>query len=195
METTQPWIKIYPPSTENRPRSHQKNIEDEVKTVVLARAKRLIAAMATSYPTLIPGLRSPHDTVGGLVYFGRMLDKIRLHAAGALPADWQAMRGSGTKGTFDWRCCEFLQLDYAALETETLKGDKDDAALLEWAFQHGRRPSEQEIEVWNAFMTKRGWRDAGTPILHKRLADIGLPPGTVETMFEFLDLDEGRRTV
>jgi gluconokinase len=163
--------------------------------VVLARANRLIAAMATSYPTLIPGLRSPHDLVGGLVYFGRMLDKIRLSAADALPADWQAMRGSGTKGTFDWRCCEFLQLDYAALEAETLKGDKDDAALLEWAFQHGRRPSEQEIEVWNAFMSKRGWRDAGTPILHKRLADIGLPPGTVETMFEFLDLDEGRRTV
>jgi len=27
---------------------------------------------------------------------------------------------------------------------------------------------------------------------HKRLAEIGLPPGTVETMFEFLDLDEGR---
>jgi len=25
-----------------------------------------------------------------------------------------------------------------------------------------------------------------------RLAEIGLPPGTMQTMFEFIDLDEGR---
>ena len=42
-------------------------------------------------------------------------------------------------------------------------------------------------------MTKRGWRDAGTQRLNERLAEIGLPPGTVQTMFEFIDLDEGRR--
>ena len=97
------------------------------------------------------------------------------------------------KGSFDWRCCLFLKIDYAALEAETLKGDKTDAELLEWAFAHGRRPDEQEMEVWNAFMTKRGWRDAGTQRLNERLAEIGLPPGTVHTMFEFIDLDEGRR--
>jgi hypothetical protein len=28
--------------------------------------------------------------------------------------------------------------------------------------------------------------------LNERLAEIGLPPGTVQTMFEFIDLDEGR---
>jgi gluconokinase len=147
--------------------------------------------MAHPYPTLIPGLRSPFDAVGGIVYFGRMLDKIRLHAWGKLPADWQAKRGVATKGTFDWRCCEFLRLDYEAFEAETLKGGSDEE-LLDWAFAHGRQPTEQEIEVWNGFMTKRGWRDTGTPVLHQRLAEIGLPPGTVETMFEFLDLDEGR---
>ncbi len=32
----------------------------------------------------VPGLRSPYAKVGRLVYFGRMLDKIRLHAAGRL---------------------------------------------------------------------------------------------------------------
>lgn len=146
--------------------------------------------MPLPYPTLIPGLRSPFDPVNGLVYFGRMLDKIRLAAAGKLPADWQPMRGA-VKGSFDWRCCEFLHLDYAALEAETLKGGSDEE-LLAWAFAHGRKPSEQEIEVWNAFMTKRGWRDAGTTRLNERLAEIGLPPGAVQTMFEFIDLDEGR---
>jgi gluconokinase len=147
--------------------------------------------MAQPYPTLIPGLRSPSDQVNGLVYFGRMLDKMRLAAAGKLPEGWQAMRGTGMKGSFDWRCCQFLKLDYAALEAETLKGGSDEE-LLEWAFKHGRRPDDQEIEVWNAFMTKRGWRDAGTQRLNERLAEIGLPSGAVQTMFEFIDLDEGR---
>jgi gluconokinase len=149
--------------------------------------------MAQPYPTIIPGLRSPSDQVNDLVYFGRMLDKIRLAAAGKLPEAWQAPRGTTMKGSFDWRCCQFLKIDYAVLESETLTGNKTDAELLEWTFQHGRHPDDQEIEDWNAFMTKRGWRDAGTQRLHERLAEIGLPPGTVETMFEFIDLDEGRR--
>jgi hypothetical protein len=145
------------------------------------------------YPTIIPGLRSPSDQINGLVYFGRMLDKIRLAAAGKLPEGWQAVRGTTIKVSFDSRCCNFLHIDYAALEAEALKGGKSDEELLEWAYKHGRRPTDDEIEVWNAFMTKRGWRDAGTQRLHERLAEIGLPPGTVETMFEFIDLDEGRR--
>ena len=150
--------------------------------------------MAQLYPTIIPGLRSPYEKIKGLVYFGRMLDKIRLAAAGKLPEGWQAPRGTAMKNSFDARCCRFLQIDYAKLEAETLKGDKSDEQLLEWAFQNGRRPAEEEIEIWNAFMSKRGWRDDGTERLHERLAEIGLPPGTVESMFEFIDLDEGRRT-
>jgi len=70
--------------------------------------------MALPYPTIIPGLRSPSDEVSGLVYFGRMLDKIRLAAAGELPEGWQSMRGM-QKGAFDCRCCTFLGIEYSAL--------------------------------------------------------------------------------
>ena len=150
--------------------------------------------MAQSYPTVIPGLRSPFDQVKGIVYFGRMLDKIRLAAAGKLPKEWDTARGMASKTSFDSRCCRFLQIDYKELETETLKGGNDET-LLAWAFAHGRQPSEEEIEIWNAFMTKRGWRDAGTQRLNERLEEIGLPAGTVQTMFEFIDVDEGRLKV
>src|SRR5215475_3274583 len=99
------------------------------------------------YPTLIPGLRSPSDQVKGLVYFGRMLDKIRLYASGKLPEGWQGARGTTATTSFDARCCRFLNIDYAVLEAEVLKGRSDDE-LLEWAFSHGRRPNEEDIEVW-----------------------------------------------
>jgi hypothetical protein len=147
--------------------------------------------MALPFPTIIPGLRSPSDQIRGLVYFGRMLDKIRLAATGKLPEGWQATRGPATKTSFDGLCCAFLHLDYAALQAEVLHGGKSDEELLAWAYTHGRQPSEMEIEIWNAFMLKRGWRDAITQRVNARLAEIGLPAGTVLTLFEFLDLDEG----
>lgn len=149
--------------------------------------------MPLPYPTIIPGLRGPAEQVNGLVYFGRMLDKMRLAAAGKLPEGWQPMRGM-MEGSFDWRCCTFLHADYAALEAETLKGGRSDEELLAWAFEHGRKPSQQEIEVWNDFMRKRGWRDGATERLHFRLNEIGLAPEAAETMFEFIDIDEGRIT-
>jgi gluconokinase len=147
--------------------------------------------MSVSNPTVIPGLRSPYDPTGGIVYFGRMLDKIRLHAQGLLPEEWTKVLGFAYSTSFDARCCRFLAIDYDALREQVLMGGTDDE-ILEWAFTHGRRPSEEEIEIWNAFMTKRGWRDAGTAVVHKRLAEIGLPPDAVSTMFDFIDLDEGR---
>jgi hypothetical protein len=147
--------------------------------------------MALPFPTIIPGLRSPVETVGGLVYFGRMLDKMRLAAAGTLPKDWQPMRGM-VKGGFDYRCCDFLRIEYEALEAEVLAGGKSDEELLEWAYAHGRRPNEGDIELWNGFVTKRGWRDDATKRLNERLAEIGLPAGAVLTMVEFIDIDEGR---
>ena len=102
------------------------------------------------------------------------------------------MVGDSHAGSFDSRCCTFLHIDYADLRNETLKGGGDDA-VLEWACSHGRRPSADEIEVWNGFMMKRGWRDSASQRLKERLKEIGLEPGTVDTMFEFIDLDEGRR--
>jgi len=68
------------------------------------------SGMALPYPTIIPGLRSPFDQVGGLVYFGRMLDKIRLLAVGELPEEWRAARGTTNTSSFDSRCCRFLHI-------------------------------------------------------------------------------------
>lgn len=139
----------------------------------------------------VPGLRSPYDTVSGIVYFGRMLDKIRLHARGELPEDYTAFIGA-EPGGFDARCVRFLALDYSALTQRVLQGGTDEE-ILAWAFANGRQPSEEEIEVWNGFMMKRGWRDPARERLLFRLQESGLPlGGGIETMFDYIDADEGR---
>lgn len=140
-------------------------------------------------PTVIPGLRSPYDKVGGLVHFGRMLDKIRLHREGKLPPAWVESKGS--PAGFDTRCTRFLRVEYAALEARTLQGGTDEE-ILSWGFQTGRKPNDEEIEIWNAFLSKLGWRDKYRQRVHMRLAEVGLPENAVETMFDFIDLDEGR---
>ena len=81
-----------------------------------------VLLMTKPYPTILPGLRSPHEMFGGIVYFGRMLDKIRLHSNGKLPDEWATMVGDSHAGSFDSRCCHFLGIAYADLTTETLKG-------------------------------------------------------------------------
>jgi len=139
----------------------------------------------------IPGLRSPYDQTLGIVYFGRLLDKIRLHAAGELPEDYVSFIG-GTAGGFDQRIVSFLHVNYDELKERALQGGTEEE-ILQWAFERGRKPTDEEIQIWNSFMCKRGWRDETRPRLIFRLEEAGfcLDSGA-ETMFDFLDLDEGR---
>jgi hypothetical protein len=136
----------------------------------------------------VPNLRSPYDQIGGIRYIGRMFDKIRLNAAGQLPEDYHANLGKG----FDARALSFLNLDYPSLVERVKAGGTDDE-LLNWCYQRGRHPTDEEIEVWNEFMRKRGWNDDGTPMVLKRLAEIHCEHRTdIQTSFDFIDLDEGR---
>lgn len=137
----------------------------------------------------VPGLRSPYVKVGRLVYFGRMLDKIRLHAAGKLPeADYAANLGKG----FDGRCCNFLRIQYPELKARVLAAAYTDEALLAWCEERGGKRTDEECEVWNGFMMKRGWRDVGAEVLAKRIKESALESKPILTMFDYLDFDEGR---
>jgi gluconokinase len=135
----------------------------------------------------VPGLRSCYDTVERLVYLGRLCDKIRLHAAGRLPADYQPNLGKG----FDARACAFLRVGYGALRDRVLAGATDEAVVA-WAWDTGGRRTDEECEVWNFFMLKRGWRDATTPTLRQRIVEYGLAGRPIETWFDLNDCDEGR---
>ncbi len=139
----------------------------------------------------VPGLRSPYAKVGRLVYFGRMLDKIRLQAAAKLPADYLPNIGKG----FDGRCVSFLRVNYDELKARVLAGDLSDEQVLTWAEQRGGVRTDEECEIWDGFMMKRGWRDVAADVLAKRIAESRLEGRPIMTMFDYLDVDEGRDPV
>lgn len=119
-----------------------------------------------------------------MVFFGRMLDKIRLHAQGKLPADYN--RGTG----FDGRVCRFLHVEYPALVQRVLAGGKDEE-ILAWCFAHGRNPSDEEIFIFNAFLTKRGWCDDSSAELETMKRERGFGSRTdIQTFFDFHKADE-----
>ena len=142
----------------------------------------------------VPDLRSPYVKVGRLVYFGRMIDKIHLRAAGRLPPDYLANLGKG----FDGRCLSFLRISHDALSAFVLADPAHPAsaeAALAWAEQHGGARTDEECEVWNGFMMKRGWRDVGAEVLARRIKESALEATPILTMFDYLDFDEGRDPV
>ncbi len=144
----------------------------------------------------VPGLRSPYAKVGRIVYFGRLLDKIRLHAQGGLPAEYVGNIGDSKPGMFDTRCCEFLRTPYEDIRRRTLEGGSDEE-VLKWVEERGGRRTDGECIILNGFLMKRGWRDAPDVVqrLRQRIGESRLEGKPIETMFDYIDFDEGRDPV
>jgi gluconokinase len=138
----------------------------------------------------IDRLRSGYAKVGDLVYFGRMLDKVRLSDEGRLPPGYNL--GDENPLFFDGVCCRFLQVEYEQVVRQVRAG-RSDEEILEWAYQTGKRPTEDEIRFWNSFMTKCGWRDKSSASLSRWKKALGLEErDDVQTFFDLYDADEGR---
>ena len=86
--------------------------------------------------------RSAYDKAGGMTYFPRMLDKIRLFADDQLHPDFHANLGKGADG---W-CCDFLRIPYPDLRLRVLAGGTDEQ-VLEWCFANGRRLTDDVIDI------------------------------------------------
>ena len=136
----------------------------------------------------VENLRSPYEKVGGIVYFGRMLDKIRLNDTQHLPVDYHPNLGAG----FDLRCVKLLGVQYKALVARTRLGGSDDE-ILAWCQAQSSPLTEEQIEVWNDFMIKRGWRDAASERVHERKREYGLTHRSeIQTFFDLIEWDEER---
>ncbi|MCB1202851.1 MAG: DUF5069 domain-containing protein [Verrucomicrobiae bacterium] len=137
----------------------------------------------------IPGLRAADEKVGGLVHFGRMLDKIRLARAGTLPEGY--FLGEGDFSWWDARLCRFLGVPYAGLR-ERVESGASDEQVLAWCRENGSNPGEEETHIWNTFILKRGWRDEASPGLEEEKVDCGF--GDRDDIQTFLDLQKAQES-
>jgi gluconokinase len=106
----------------------------------------------------------------GVMFFARMLDKIRLHSRGQLPEGYNL--GFADPTSFDARFCRFWEIDY------------EEARAL---------PNAEQALVWNSFLTKRGWRDEGAAGLQRERERSGFGArADVCTWVDLHDAEEGR---
>lgn len=134
-------------------------------------------------------LRSPSAKIGGIMMLARVIDKIRLAAGDGLPPGYHVGVVDG-KRTFDDRLCSFLGVTFDALSERVLEGGTDDE-VLEWCFAAGVKPDAEQIEVWNEFLEKRGWRDSASVRLQELKVAAGLGKrDDIQTHFGLIDAEE-----
>ena len=125
-----------------------------------------------------------------MMYFPRMLDKIRLHARGELHEDYH--ENLGTPQTADSACCNFLRVHYRDLLERVAKGGTDEE-ILDWCYTNGRRLNEGDLVVWNSFVSKLGWNDFATPVLDEEKQKHGITDRTdISTVCDLIDFEEKR---
>lgn len=132
---------------------------------------------------------SDYVEIRGVVFFARMLSKIRLHQQGLLPSDYDM--GVANPTCFDARFCRFWNVDYEQIRVLTLAG-KSDEAVFDEIFE-ARILNPEHVLCWNSFITKRGWRDGVSGDLERLKIAEGMRGRTdVQTFVDFHDVDEGR---
>lgn len=139
----------------------------------------------------VENFRSPYDkAAGGLHHLGRMIDKIRLHAAGKLPEEYN--RNYGLSVGLDGQLCGFLGVKFEDVEARVREGGTD-AEIAEWIFARGLRPNRTQALVWNEHSRKLGWNDRISSFLAKLKQEEGFAHRTdVVTSFDGIELREGR---
>jgi hypothetical protein len=134
--------------------------------------------------------KSPKEMTSGMIYYPRMLDKIRLHARGELGEDYHANLGRARAA--DGACTNFLRVSYTDLRQQVLAGGSDEE-ILEWCYENGRRLNEGDLVVWNCFASKLGWRDFAAPMLERLKNTHGISDrADIATIPDLIEFDENR---
>ncbi|MBT3604438.1 MAG: DUF5069 domain-containing protein [Candidatus Latescibacteria bacterium] len=135
---------------------------------------------------------SAYTKTGGIVFFARMLDKMRMLLKDELTQDYVVKMQ--VNNCYNSRCLQFLGVSYNDVLDKVAEG-RTDQEILNWCFETGHRPNEEEIFVWNQFMIKKGWRDEESEQLANYKVSSGIADrDDIVTFFDYYDMDEGRRT-
>lgn len=133
--------------------------------------------------------RSPRETMAGWAYLPRFIDKIRLHAAGKLHADYQP---NFTKG-FD-----AMWLQAAGLEPEPfvafVKTTITDGQVCDWVQAHVRKSADEKAAFCEKLLNYGRVGDEAMQARFKmRKEQAGLAHrADVQTFVDIIDADEKR---
>lgn len=132
--------------------------------------------------------RSPRETMAGWVYLPRFIDKIRLHLAGRLSADYQE---NFTKG-FDEAWLKAAGVEAPTI-IEVVRQSLTDGEVCDWVRQNVG-VGDAAREAFNRYVLNRGTEDDQ---IRARLAwrkeQAGLSHrNDVLTFVDFIDADEKR---
>ena len=132
--------------------------------------------------------RSGREMMCGWVYLPRFVDKIRLHAAGKLHADYQENFTKGFDGA--WLKAAGVPAD---LFIKIVKDSITDGQVADWVAKNVKK-SDAEKRAFNDFVLNRGRdEEASKARLKMRKEESGLSHrDDLQTFLDYIDADEKR---
>lgn len=133
--------------------------------------------------------RSPRETMDGWMYLPRYVDKIRLHLAGKLHADYQENFGKGFDG---------MWLKYAGVAHEQMidvvNKSITDGEVYDWVRRNVNKSTEEKAAYARDMLSRPKPGDAAALARLKMRKEQchGLHRDDVKTFVDVIDLDEKR---
>lgn len=133
--------------------------------------------------------RSPRETMCGWTHLPRFVDKIRLHLAGKLHADYQANFCKG----FDGKWLDAAGVD-AKQFIDVVQGAITDGEVCDWVLRHVKKPDSVKAAHRDAMLNYPKKDDAEMEArLKMRKERAGLSHrDDIRTFVDFIDADEKR---
>jgi len=133
--------------------------------------------------------RSPRETMDGWMYLPRYLDKIRLHLAGKLHADYQENFGKG----FDGMWLRAAGVTHEQM-MDVVKKSITDGQVCDWVRQNAKKsPADKAAFARDILNRPLPGDEAAQARLKMRKEQCGgLHRDDVKTFVDVIDLDEKR---
>jgi len=134
--------------------------------------------------------RSPRETMDGWPHLPRYVDKIRLHLAGKLHADYQ--QNYGTRG-FDKSWLEAAGVTHAQM-VEVVKQSITDGEVSDWVKHHVKKTAADKMNFLQSMLNYPALDDAeGIARLKLRKEQANLTHrDDIKNFVDFIDADEQR---
>jgi len=133
--------------------------------------------------------RSPRETMCGWTHLPRYIDKIRLHMAGKLHADYHDNLGKG----FDGAWLKAAGLTHEQM-VEVVKNSTTDGEVCDWVRRNVKRTDAEKTAHREGMLNYPKPDDAAMQErLRQRKANAGLARrDDIKTFVDFIDADEKR---